>query len=161
MKYIVNWPNIRGWPWALINEKGQVLVDRHSIGGKNDAIILANIIAAMQRGIYTDAAHKIPVFPCEDNGYKWLEGKRKNCTALGKLYAQKRARGNTKGLRSISEENRYKGKVDWEAERQHITDWMTDGLSLGQIARRLGVSPSTLSEANKRHNLYPPQKRVA
>lgn len=65
------------------------------------------------------------------------------------------------GLSPITAENRYKGKIDWEQERQQIDDWRAEGPSLGQIARRLGVSPSTLSEANKRYNLYPPQKRIA
>ncbi len=161
MKYMVNWPTIRGWPWACFSETGSVTGDHYSIGGKSDGIFLANIIASMKRGIYTEKGHKIPVFPCEDNGYGWLEGKRQNCTTLRRMFAPKRARGNPKGLKSITEQNRYKGKVDWEADRQNITNCLSEGLSLGDVARRLGVSPSTLSEANKRYNLYPPQKRVA
>lgn len=161
MKYIVNWPKYRGWPWARINEKGKVVGDRYSVGGKNDSILLANIIASMKRGIYTDAGHKIKAFQYEDNRWGWPHAKRKNETTLGQLFAPKRARGDLKGLKPITEANRYKGKIDWEAERQHITDWVAEGLSLGQIAKRLGVSPSALSKANKRFNLYPPQKAVA
>ena len=161
MKYIVNWPRLQGWPWALIDDKGKVLGDRHSIGGKNDAIILANIIDSMKRGVYTDAGHKIKAFQYEDNGWGWLQGKRKNETTLGQLFAPKKARGDLKGLKPITEANRYKGKIDWVSERQRITDWLADELSLGQIANRLGVSPSTLSEANKRYCLYPSKKRVA
>ncbi len=138
-----------------------VVGDRYSIGEKNDAIILANIIDSMKRGIYTDAGYKIRAFQYEHNGWGWLQGKRKNETSLGQLFAPKKARGNITGLKPITEGNRYKGKIDWESERQQITDWLSEDLSLGQIEKRLGVSPSTLSEANKRHCLYPSRKRVA
>ena len=161
MKYIVNWPRFRGWPWAFIEGNRKTVGDRHSIGGTNDAIILANIIDSMKRGIYTDAGYKIQAFQFEDNGWGWLLGKRKNETTLGQLFAPKKARGDLKGLKPITEANRYKGKIDWEGERQQISDWLSEDLSLGQVAKRLGVSPSTLSEANKRHCLYPPRKRVA
>ena len=161
MKYIVNSPTHRGWPWAIINDKGKVIGDKLSNGGKNDGILLANMIASMKRGVYTDAGHKIKVFQYEDNGWGWLQGKRKNETTLGQLFAPKKARGDHKGLKPITEANRYKGKIDWDSERQRIKDCLADDVSLGQIAKLLGVSPSTLSEANNRHCLYPSRKRVA
>ena len=92
MKYIINWPKFRGWPWALIDEDGKVLGDRYSISGTNDAIILANIIDPMKRGIYTDAGYKIKAFQIEDNGWGWLYGKRKNVSTLGQLFAPKKAK---------------------------------------------------------------------
>ena len=161
MRYMINWPKFQGWPWAFIEGNRKTVGDRYSIGGTNDAIILANIIDSMKRGIYTDAGYKIKAFQYEDNGWGWLHGKRKNVTTLGQLFAPKKARGNVKGLKTITEANRYKGKIDWETERQRITDLLADDVSLGQIAKRLSVSPSTLSEANKRHRLYPCRKRVA
>ena len=161
MKYMINWPKFRGWPWATIDDKGRVVGDRYSIGETNDAIILANIIDSMKRGIYTDAGYKVQAFQYEDNGWGWLRGKRKNVTTLGQQFAPKKARGDLKGLKPITEANRYKGKIDWEGERQQITNWLSEDLSRCQIAKRLRVSPSTLSEANKRHRLYPSRKRVA
>ncbi len=161
MKYIVNWPKYPGWPWAFIDDDGTVVGDEYSIGGEADAIILENIIASMKRGVYTDAGYKFKVFPYKDNGSGWFEGKIKDIKTLGQLYAPKKARGNAKGLRAITEKDRYKGKIDWEEIRPQITAWLEEDLSLGKIAKRLGVSPSTLSEANKRYRLYPPRKRVA
>ena len=161
MRYMINWPKFQGWPWAFIEGNRKTVGDRYSIGEMNDAIILANIIDSMKRGIYTDAGYKIKAFQFEDNGWEWLHGKRKNVTTLGQLFAPKKARGDLKGLKPITEANRYKGKIDWEGERQQITNWLSEDLSLCQIAKRLRVSPSTLSEANKRHRLYPSRKRVA
>jgi hypothetical protein len=63
-------------------------------------------------------------------------------------------RGSNEGLRSITAENRFKGKVDWEAARPQIEQWLNAGFSIGQIAKKLGVSQSALSKANKRFGLY-------
>ena len=90
-----------------------------------------------------------------------LVAKSSDCTTLGELFAAKRGRGNQVGLRTISERDRFKGKVDWESNREQIATWLSHGLSLGKIAKRLKVSPSTLSEANKRFDLYTPKTPVA
>jgi len=91
---------------------------------------------------------------------KWLSlvAKESDCTTLGELFASKR---NQAGLRTISETDRFKGKIDWESNRKRIAAWMGQGLSLGKIAKHLKVSPSTLSEANKRFDLYTPKTPVA
>ena len=87
-----------------------------------------------------------------------LVTKAKDYTTLGKLFAPKKIRGSQIGLKPISEENRYKGKVNWESKREQIGVWLSDGLSIRGAAKKLGVSPSTLSEANKRLGLYEPRK---
>ena len=56
--------------------------------------------------------------------------------------------------------NRYMSKVDWTSDRvrNQIQGLLAHGRSLSYIARHLGVSRSTLTMANKRHNyrLYIP-----
>jgi len=60
----------------------------------------------------------------------------------------------------IKSGNRYKSKVDWSSDRvrNQVQGLLDHGRSLSYIARHLGVSRSTLTMANKRHNyrLYIP-----
>ncbi len=64
---------------------------------------------------------------------------------------------------SIKSGNRYKSKVDWSSDRvrNQVQGLLAHGESLSFIANHLGVSRSTLTEANKRHNhrLYIPKKK--
>ena len=65
----------------------------------------------------------------------------------------------------IKSGNRYVSKVDWSSDRvrNQVQGLLAHGRSLSYIARHLGVSRSTLSEANKRHNyrLYMPDMSKA
>ena len=153
--YLIFHPSYPGWIWAEVTE------DRET-----DNAILANIINKMREGIYTKKGFNLR---CVPNIQKKIGKKRKSlalvakksdCTTLGKLFAPKKAKGSQIGLRTISEKDRYKGKVDWESNRHQITDWLSDGWSLWKIAKQLNISPSTLSEANKRYGLYDPRKSV-
>ncbi len=135
---------------------------RVSRDGETENIGLKNIIEAMRRGIYTEKAFDLRCVP--DWGYdegNILKAKADDCTTLGKLFAPKKARGSQVGLRTISEKDRYKGKVDWNSKRHQIAAWIGAGISLGKISKRLKVSPSTLSKANVRFGLYTPKERVA
>ena len=121
----------------------------------------AQIISKMRKGVYTKKAFNLRCVPDTRDKHGNLTAKKKDCTTLGKLFAPRKIKGSQIGLRTISEEDRYKGKVDWESNRQKITDWMDEGMSLRKISRQLNVSPSALSEANKRYGLYTPKSPVA
>ena len=162
--YLIFHPSYPGWICAEVTE------DRETDNG-----ILANIINKMREGIYTKKGFNLRCVPNiqkkigrpakrgEPPKPKWLSlvAKKSDCTTLGELFAPKKAKGNQIGLRTISEKDRYKGKVDWELNRQQIVDWIDEGLSLGEISRKLNVSPSALSKANIRYGLYTPKSRVA
>ena len=168
-------PSHLGLVWGLLDQDGSWFPpDPWSPTGEN--VVLANIIESMKRGVYTKAGYNLRCVPNirkkigkvskkkgkpSKSKVLSLVAKSSDCTSLGELFAAKRDRGNQVGLRTISERNRYKGKVDWESNRGQIATWVRQGLSLGKIARRLNVSPSTLSEANKRHGLYTPKTPVA
>ena len=144
-------PDYPGLIWARVSKNGET-----------ETGALRNIIESMRRGVYTEKGFNLRCVP--DWGYDkngLLTAKAKDCTTLGKLFAPKKTRGSQTGLRTISEKNRYKGKVDWESQREQIGHWIGEGLSLGKISKRLNVSPSTLSEANKRFDLYTPKAPVA
>ena len=135
---------------------------RVSADGDTENVRLKNIIEAMRRGIYTEKAFNLRCVP--DWGYdqgNLLKAKEKDCTTLGKLFAPRKIRGCQVGLRTISEKDRYKGKVDWDSNRDQIAAWIGEGISLGKISKKLSVSPSALSEANKRYDLYTPKPPVA
>ena len=107
----------------------------------------------MRRGVCTKAAYNLRLVPDTKDRRGNLTAKRKDCTTLGKLFARKKPSGSLDGLRIISEKNRFKGR-DWEADRERIAEWSGSGVSVSEMARRLGVSQSTLSKANKRYGLY-------
>ena len=159
--YLIFHPSYPGWIWAEVTEDGET-----------DNGILGNIIDKMREGIYSKKAFNLRCVPNiqkkigkpskrgEPPKPKWLSlvAKKSDCTTLGELFAPKKARGSQVGLKPISEENRYKGKVNWESKRGQIGAWLSEGLSIRGAAKKLGVSPSTLSEANKRFSLYEPRK---
>ncbi len=135
-KYQIYYLDHPGIKWATVSKDG-----------KTDNVVLANIISSMRRGVYTQKAYNLRLILDIDNP------KRRDCTILGKLFACKKSSGSQIGLRKISEKNRFKGR-DWEAERVRITEWAESGLSVSEMARRLRVSQSTLSKANKKYGLY-------
>lgn len=153
--YLIFHPSYPGWIWAEVTEDGDT-----------DNEILVHIISKMREGIYTKKGFDLRCVPNIRNKEPprpkggWLVAKKRDCTTLGKLFAPKKFKGSQIGLRTISEKDRFKGKVDWESERQQITNWLSDGWSLWKIAKQLNISPSTLSEANKRYGLYDPRKSV-
>jgi len=135
-KYQIYYPDYPGIKWAKVSKDG-----------KTDNVVLANIIASMRRGVYTPKAYNLRLVSVIKNP------KKKDCPTLGKLFARKKPSGSLDGLTIISKKNRFKGR-DWEAERDRITEWAESGLSVSEMARRLRVSQSTLSKANKRYGLY-------
>ena len=159
--YLIFHPSHPGLVWAEVTEDGET---------SNNT--LAHIISKMREGIYTKKAFNLRCVPNiqekigkptkrgESPKPKWLSlvAKKSDCTTLGKLFAPKKTRGSQVGLKPISEESRYKGKVNWESKREQIGAWLSEGLSIRGTAKKLGVSPSTLSEANKRFSLYEPRK---
>jgi len=151
--YLIFHPKYPGHIWAEVTENGET-----------DNTILGHIISRMRDGIYTEKAFKLRCVPNIRNNKKpalnWLVAKKKDCTTLGKLFAPKKTRGSQDGLRAISEKDRFRG-MDWESKREQIGAWISEGMSLGKIAKSLGVSPSALSKANKRYGLYTPKQRVA
>ena len=154
--YLIFHPSYPGHIWAEVDEDGDT-----------DNDILQDIITRMREGIYTEKGFNLRCVPDirkkigKKKKFLALVAKKSDCTTLGELFAPKKTRGNPVRLKTISEENRYKGKIDWESNRQQITNWIDAGLSLGQVARNLNISPSALSKANTRYGLYTPKERVA
>ena len=146
-KYLVFSPKFPGFVWAEV-----------SIDGKTDNPIVHNVIQSMKRGKYTKKGYELLLVPDTRDRYGALTAKKKDCIKLGSLFAPRKNRGSDKGLITISEKNRYKGKVDWEKKRPLIEQLLRQGKSVSEVAKRFGVSPSTLSKANKRHDLYPPKQ---
>ena len=146
-KYLIFLPGYPGFVWAEVSADGQT-----------ENTIVHNIIEAMKRGVYTQKGYDILCVPDTKNHYGSLTAKKKDCVKLGHLFAPRKNRGSNKGLMTIAAINRYKGKVNWEQERHHIGELIGRAKSVSEVARILGVAPSTLSKANKRHHLYPPKQ---
>jgi hypothetical protein len=146
-KYLIFRPGYPGFVWAEV-----------SPDGKTDNVIVHNIISSMKRGQYTQKGYDLLLVPDTRDRYGLLTAKKKDCVKLGNLFAPRKNRGSDKGLVTITEKNRYKGKVDWEKKRPLIGQLLRQGKSVSEVAKRFGVSPSTLSKANKRHNLYEPKQ---
>ena len=115
------------------------------------------IIRNMKRGVYSEKDFNLRCVPDTRNRHGSLTAKKKDCVRLGDLFAPKKNRGSNKGLRTIKDKDRFKGR-DWEGDRPEIKKLIEDKFSVSEIARRLGVTPSALSKANKRHNLYAPKQ---
>ncbi len=115
------------------------------------------IIRNMKRGVYSEKDFNLRCVPNTRNRYGSLTAKKKDCVKLGDLFVPKKNRGSNKGLRTIKDKDRFKGR-NWKADRPEIKKLIEDNFSVSEIARRLGVTPSALSKANKRHNLYPPKQ---
>ncbi len=128
-----------------------------SANGDTEDVILHNIIHAMKRGKFTEKGYVLRCVPDIRNRYGSLIAKKTDCVKLGELFVPRKNRGSTKGLTTITAENRFKGR-DWEADRPELERMDKAGFSQSQMAKQLGVSPSTLSKANKRYSLYPPKQ---
>lgn len=148
--WIVFRTDLPGFEWCEIDQDGNC----ENVG-------MSKIIDDIRSGFYHPATFNLRLVPkCyDDRGL--LIAKSGDCSTLGKEFAPAARRGSAVGLKPISEENRYKGKVDWELARPNIELWLSQGETLGAIAKRLGVSASTLSMANNRLSLYPKRQPVA
>ena len=145
--YLVFRPGYPGFVWAEV-----------SLDGKTDNVIVHNIIQSIKRGKYTRKGYDLLLVPDTRDSYGALTAKKKDCVKLGSLFAPRKNRGSDKGLTTIAEKNRYRGKVDWDKKRLLIGQLLRQGKSVSEVAKRFGVSPSTLSKANKRHDLYEPKQ---
>ena len=145
-KYLVFHPDQPGIVWAEVSKDGET-----------ENVIVQNIIQAMKRGKYTKKGYDVRCVPNTKDRYGSLTAKKKDCVKLGDLFAPKKNRGNSRGLYTIKGKDRFKGR-NWEGDRPEIKKLIEVGMSVSEIARRLGVTPSALSKANKRHNLYPPKQ---
>lgn len=146
-KYLIFRRNYPGFVWAEVSSDGET----------NNAIV-HKIIQAMRRGRYTKQGYDLQCVPDTRNRYGALTARKKDCVSLGHLFAPRKNRGSDKGLVTIAEKDRYKGKVDWEQKRHRIGQLIRQGKSVSEVAKHFGVSPSALSHANKRHNLYTPKQ---
>ncbi len=147
--YTVYNPNYLGFVLCKIDQTGKVIEGSNSLQYLIDQII---------RGIATDKAKVLA------NNIRCVPDipkvKEKNVKTLKQILEESviikpKRSGNRKNLKAITEKDRYKGKVDYEARRADIKRWDKQDLSLSVIASNLGISKSTLSMANKRFNLYP------
>ncbi len=115
------------------------------------------IIRNMKRGIYSEKDFNLRCVPNTRNRFGSLTATKKDCVKLGDLFAPKKNRGISRGLYTIKDKDRFKGR-NWEGDRPEIKKLIEGDFSVSEIARRLGVTPSALSKANKRHNLYAPKQ---
>ncbi|MCH6559906.1 helix-turn-helix domain-containing protein [candidate division KSB1 bacterium] len=111
----------------------------------------------MKRGKYTKKGYDIRCVPNTRDRYGSLTAKKNEGVKLVDIFASKKNRGNSRGLYTIKDKDRFKGR-NWVGDRPEIKKLIEVGMSVSEIARRLGVTPSALSKANKRHNLYPPKQ---
>jgi len=141
-KYLIFHPGQPGIVWAEFSKNGDT-----------ENVILHNIIHAMKRGKFTEKGYALRCVPNIRNRFGSLVAKKADCVNLGELFVPKRNRGSNSGLSKITKENRFNGR-DWESDRTTIESEVKDSVSISQIARRLGVTPSALSKANKRYKFY-------
>jgi len=146
--YTLHNPNNLGLVLGKIDQTGKVIKGSSSLQYMVDQAI---------RGIATDKAKKIHCVP-DIPKVKEKHVKILDQILLKQVATKSKKSGNRRNLKTITEKDRYKGKVDYEARRADIEKWVKEGLSLGVIASRLGITKSALSMANKRYKLYP--KRI-
>ena len=140
--YIIFHPKYPGWEWTRLTPEGQA-----------DNPKFQPVIDLMKQGIYTQKGYDLRCVPDTTNGNGLLTARTKDCVSLGHLFAPKKDRGSNVGLRPIIEPDRFRGR-NWEADRARIERLLRKGYSISRIARLLGVSPSTLSKANRRYHFY-------
>ncbi len=140
-----NWtiwnPEFTGETLGIINSKGKV------ISGNN---ALQWITSQVKRGVAKDKTNNLKCSPLGST-------QNKDIVTLKKLLGVNAHEGNKANLSTISETNRYKGKVDWSSDRVTtlITQLHNRGSSIRDIAAKLVVSPQALTAANKKFHLYP------
>jgi len=135
-----------------ITEYGVVIENRKTnVISKEGIEKLINIIDAVtlvKQGEGTPIENNLRCIP------DWLDHpKSKDVIVLKKLVGRKHPRGNQRGLRPISPKDRFKGR-DWESERPRIKKFRGMGWSIRRIAKEINSSPSALSMANIKHQLY-------
>ena len=129
-----------------------------SKAGETDNSEVLEIIRNMKRGIYSEKDFELRCVPDTRNRHGSLTAKKKDCVRLGDLFAPKKNRGSNKGLRTIKDKDRFKGR-NWESDRPEIKKMIEGDVSVSEIARRLGVTTSALSKANKRYKFYTRKKQ--
>ena len=135
-----------------ITEYGVVIESRNvnviSKDGIEKLIDIIDVVTLVKRGEGTPIENNLRCIP------DWLDHpKSKDVITLKKLVGKYHPRGNQSGLRTISPKDRFKGR-DWDQEKPRIKIWRRDGWSVRRIAKELKVSPSTLSMANRKFQLY-------
>lgn len=103
---------------------------------------------------------------CQECGVIYIKSKTShpevcgNCTCKIPINAGEHPRPETPTIKSG---NRYVSKVDWSSDRvrNQVQGRRDHGESLSYIAKCFGVARSTLTMANKRYHLYPPDLRKA
>ena len=145
ISYTLYNPNYLGFAFGKIDQSRKIIEGSSS---------LQYMVDQVARWIATDKAKEIRCVP------DIPKVKEKHVKTLKQLLEESvitkpKRSGNRKNLKAITEKDRYKGKVDYEARRADIESWDKKDLSLGVIASNLGISKSALSMANKRYNLYP------
>ena len=156
--YTVFSPDEVNFPLGVIDKKGNVLSGVRAL----DAII-----ANAKKGCASDKAYNLHCVPSikqpKEADFITLGALLRRASKLkDKDSESKRFPVKKKDLSKpiIKSGNRYKSKVDWTSDRvrNQVQGLLEHGKSLSFIARHLGVSRSTLTMANKRHNhrLYIP-----
>ena len=145
--YLIFRPRYPGWIWARVSKIGET-----------DNREVSEIIHNMKRGNYSEKDFNLRCVPDTRNRHGSLTAKKKDCVKLGVLFAPKKNRGSNKGLRTIKDKDRFKGR-NWESDRPEIKKMIESDVSVSEIARRLGVTTSALSKANKRYKFYTRKKQ--
>lgn len=145
-KYLIFRPGYPGFIWARVSKNGETWNPE-----------VQRIILNMKRGNYSSKEYDLRCVPETRNRFGMLTAKKKDCVKLGDLFAPKKNRGSNRGLRTIMDKDRFKGR-DWDSDRVIIKRMESAGFSVSKMARRLRVTISALSKANKRHNLYTPKQ---
>ncbi len=151
-------PYQRGTMLGVINADGNVIeAAAHIPGELTNSELLKDIWRQLELGVAGPFERKAVCSP-----YLHPSPKNSDCKTLEEIFemSQSNKCGRPENLRPISPENRFRGKVDWQAEKPNIQRWLREGLSVRGVAARLNVSPSTLSMANRRHGIYKPRDSV-
>ena len=147
MNYLIPRATLSGVMLGKITDTGRILK-----GNDQFALVIDQVI----RGIGTSPANNLRCIPDSP------KVKKKDIKSLRQLIGkpERRGPGKPENLKPIQEADRYKGKINWEDERDFIKSQISDGISLMSIAKNLGVTPSAMSKANKKYGLYSPRQRV-
>ena len=143
-EYIVFQPTLPGAIMLRITGSGKILYCR--CPGQLHAY--ENMLSQIKRGVANDKANNLIAVA--------TTGKLKDCLTLKQLLGKQTRTGNVANLSIISDQHRYKGR-DWKDPLlvEQIREMHEEGLSIREIAKNLGVNPSTLTRANRRYQLYP------
>jgi len=125
-----------------------------SDSGETDSPVINYFVDQLRRGIGKESVNRIRCVPVTEKRIKERDIKSLAQLVTGRKWSGSR-KGNNRNLKPITKEARYTGKIDWKAAHPKIERMIREDVSLSGIAKALGVSKSTLSEANKRYKLYP------